>query len=741
MKSLLYSIRYYLVVVLVFSTACCFIPLFNYLGYEFSALAAVVLSFVCGLGAISSFRSNGSSPALNWKEITRNSSLLVAVPFLTLSLNAFIVKNCSFVEGMEFYALSVLPAVFFSLALSNVASLLIERRKKTVFLFVSGVVLFHILFVTMTGPQIFAFNPIVGFFPGLTYDESLNVLPRLATYRIGTVALSIVLLSFARFVAAKKQKLKSSSVSITIGGLAFTCWVSMFVASDRLGHSSSESFIRMELWGSKETEHFEIAYPLGKITEARLGRIVNLAEFQFDKLRRALRVQPVRKIKVFLYNSDEQKGLLVGAAGTNISKPWLWQIHINTDDVDAVLKHELVHVMAAEFGFPLLRVAPNSGLIEGLAMAIERVSAGKGIHKTAAEIYDIGVNADVASLFSFSGFFKVHPGVSYTLAGSFCRYLIDTYGFRRFKVLYRNGDFEAQYGRSREELIYEWQRFLESFRSTEAEKLRANYLFRRPSIFGKECARVIANLNQRTRDMLATKNYPDALSSAERSLSLSRSGDAIQQKMVALFKLGRFEQAAAFAATQLADSASALSLLPMKLQWGDALWGQDSVSGSSDQATRALQLYEQVENFHLSLAWDEASLVRLTIGNHPRQLGALKELYFKDFNDSTRTRFLETLFVKNVALPYSAYLYSKELYATEHWQGVIDVMKPLRTLDVTLLEYLRLQRIARSYYWLSEYEKAKMFFWQSQNFTDDEVRLLETREWIERCEFSKGTVH
>jgi hypothetical protein len=103
---------------------------------------------------------------------------------------------------------------------------------------------------------------------------------------------------------------------------------------------------------------------------------VSLHEFHHAQIERQLPVSSRRKIQSFLYASSAQKGKLVGAGRTNIAKPWLWQLHLNIDDLDSSLKHELVHVMAADFGFPIIRVGLNAGLTEGLAVALERREYG-----------------------------------------------------------------------------------------------------------------------------------------------------------------------------------------------------------------------------------------------------------------------------------------------------------------------------------------------------------------------------
>ncbi|MGH2566961.1 MAG: hypothetical protein ACRDGA_01380, partial [Bacteroidota bacterium] len=395
-----------------------------------------------------------------------------------------------------------------------------DRWEKTWFALFFLFVLLHIPYVTVTGPQIFAFNPVVGFFPGITYDETMQVENRLALYRWATMAAAVVLFTIAVIIhrarsrnrllyedgAPVRAKIVHPAELIT-GLLLLLALAGVMTFSEELGFSSSTSYIEAQLGGTIETQHFIIAYPAQAVRREQAKQLGLLHEYYFATLARELRVVSVKKIHSFLYATPAQKGTLVGAARTNIAKPWLWQIHFNLNDLEASLKHELVHVMAAEFGFPLFRVGLNSGLIEGLATAVERVQGDETLHRAAAQIFSVNIRTDMKSLFSLSGFARAHPGVGYSLAGSFCRFLIDRYGIRRFKRLYRSGDFRLVYSNEIDILLSEWRRHVEQYRVDDAERQKAAYLYKRPTIFGKECARVLANLNAETRRHLEQGQY------------------------------------------------------------------------------------------------------------------------------------------------------------------------------------------------------------------------------------------
>lgn len=99
-------------------------------------------------------------------------------------------------------------------------------------------------------------------------------------------------------------------------------------------------------------------------------------EFHFDQIVEQLQIDwPTnRKIESYLYNHAWHKKELVGAKFTSYVPVWLEkdQLHIAKEHLEGVLKHELVHVIAKQFGNDLMNASWSIGLIEGVAEAIAR---------------------------------------------------------------------------------------------------------------------------------------------------------------------------------------------------------------------------------------------------------------------------------------------------------------------------------------------------------------------------------
>ncbi|HTY36319.1 MAG TPA: hypothetical protein VMH23_04360 [Bacteroidota bacterium] len=712
------------------------IPLFNYLGYEFSVVIALFWSLCASLLTVSLWHKSIGDPLPDLRAFLRRSySVLLfplMIPAIVIGVNAFVVRNCSLLQGAALFLLIVVPAILIVHAFSFLVVVSFNRWQKTLVVVGWLLMIAQIPYVTLGRPQIFAFNPIVGFFAGFTYDESLVVFNRLVMYRVGTLAFAAFLLLEA-VLKYQRRSMQSNGPpdsrrktlrAASVGLLAIAAVIWLF--SDRLGLSSSERSIERTLGGRIETDHFVISYPDSLVKGIRLEQLAQLHEFYFDELVRILHVRPEKKIHSFLYATPEQKGRLVGASGTDFAKPWLSQLHINLNDVDATLKHEMVHVLAAEFGLPLLGIGLNSGLIEGLAVGIGRMEYEEPINRLAGMAYAAGRTPEVADLFSLSGFMKAPAGVSYTLAGSFCRFLIDRYGLRRFKLLYRTGEYEIIYGEPLPSLLRDWRRSISVFRFNEAEIQKAEYLFSRRSIFGKVCARVIANLNGETRSLLAAKKYDIALQSAERSLALTSNTDAIYQKTTSLLRLGRFQEAVSFARLNLADSLAGPSLLTLKLSLGDALWGIDSLES-------AMAAYADLLRAHLSASWDEALALRIEIMLRPELARELESYYLSPAEDSVRARSIEQALAHNPHDPVLTTLLARERIAAERYEDGLRLLDSLKPWSSSILEFSRQRRMGQLSFTIGKYEKAKLYYWQSLNSLYRDVQGMEIEEQIQYC--------
>jgi tetratricopeptide (TPR) repeat protein len=730
-----------IIILLLFSCLCTRIPLLNYLGFEFSAFTVLITGFIAGLLTLSFWKKYSAKHTSNiWRflgQIFSAQLVLFMVPFLISLANAVFVKNCSIGNGAILYVLIVLPGMVFSISLAVFIGVVIKKWRKTFYTILYLLILLYIPLVTLLRPQIFAFNPIIGFFSGFTYDESLQIIQRLSIFRAATLAASGFILASAgliRQTKTRKKKLSREprhSLPMTeIAMLAFfgPIVVVIFLLSDRLGLSSSEEFIKQKLVGNYRTKHFEIVYPAGTVSRDRIEQLGHLHEFYFEKISEELNINYRECITSFIYASPEQKGRLVGAANTDIAKPWLQQIHINLHDVESVLKHELVHALAGEFGWLPMRVAANIGLEEGLAVAVDKMAMEEPLDRASALALAAGINPDLESLFAITGFVRMNASVSYTLAGSFCSSLVDSFGIDKFKDLYRTGDFNAVYKKDLRSLLISWQNSIKNIPLSKTDSDKALYFYKRPSIFGKECARVIANLNSETKEFLDNRELEKALHSAEKSLRLSRTSTAISQKTNILFELHRYQDVVEFIKNQLSDTTLRHTLLFLHSRLGDAYWAMDSLDLARHE-------FELIASINIASWYEEAIPLRLESMKDIHNQNDLKNYFICSMQDSIRiTRLV------HLNSPVARYLLAREYTAKWRFAESIRIFESLGSMKSRALEYFRLKRLGRGWFELQKYEKANAIFEKSLSMAPTAYLRYETTEWIEKCVYMQNNL-
>ena len=145
---------------------------------------------------------------------------------------------------------------------------------------------------------------------------------------------------------------------------------------------------------------------------------------------RALEVEFPEKITVFLYRDEEQGRNLTGAS-LDFADPEHRCVH---QLWDSYIGHEMVHVIAHN----TLRHAQTGLLGEGLAVWLN--GGLRDHHAIARELFEAGTLPSVKDMLDdFRG-----GQNGYSAAGSFCGFLLETYGLEVFKQLYPLTDPSAK---------------------------------------------------------------------------------------------------------------------------------------------------------------------------------------------------------------------------------------------------------------------------------------------------------
>jgi tetratricopeptide (TPR) repeat protein len=741
--------RWVAVVYAVLSVVLSRIPLFDYLGFEFSAATGVFAGFLGGLLTISLFRqqfdlhttlqeSEFFSFAL--RSIAVNTVLLL-IPLVVISLNAFFVKNCSFTTGIGFYLLIPLLTVIFAVALS-LGTAMWFRRSALMYTFLFFIFLLHPIYVTLTSPQVFAYNVFFGYFPGFTYDEVLGITPSLLFSRLATLIAGVTLFlptmvvaarvspseGFGRKVAALRHLLQAKGESLgMVGGLLLL--ITAYVYRGELGFESSAEFIQKQLGSKYLTWHFNIYYSSEHVSPTRMKWIAAEHEFRFSQVSRALRMDFRGRIDSYLYPSPEVKERLLGTGTTNIAKPHRREIHVTLDTFESTFRHELVHVFAGAFGMPVLRISPSPALIEGLAVAVDWDAGDRTPHEIAAALLRSGRIQNVRAIFSFTGFAAKPSSVGYLLSGSFCRYLIEEYGLRRFISLYRYARFEGVYRRSLEDLIEEWREYLQSIETRPSETARTTLLLARPSILGKVCARVVAARNAQALRMLNENRLREAAEIYHASYRMSNSRDAALGYFASRFRLGEYDSLITELHRILEDSTTTFAFFPTKLTLGDCYW-------LTNKPDRAVSFYKELRQADIGEVYNEAAAIRLESYRLPETWGWMKRYLASAGEDSLRISILREAIEKGKDALIARYLLGRLYFRLRDYKGAFGELSKIgRQLGNPILNYQLERTIGLCLLHLKDFQKAKVHLWQSLNYTanDGDRNLID--DLIEQCDW------
>lgn len=268
------------------------------------------------------------------------------------------------------------------------------------------------------------------------------------------------------------------------------------------GLIAPEERIQNELGALHKTDHFNIWYAAGTLSPAEQQELGKKHEKKLHQIIDNLDINPDvylrNPIHSYIYADIYQKKRLTGAGQTSYVPVWIRQdqTHIAAEHVEWVLQHELVHIVAKQFG-NWFGASTSIGLVEGLAVALEPERYQSSADQLVAALDEWPDSEDLRQIFSFTGFYSQAGPVSYVVSGSFVQFLLDFHPVSQFRQAYRSGDIERGYNLSIDELTDSWHKHLQTVDVDVMDQKRSEELFRTPSIFNKPCPRVEKKRNLR----------------------------------------------------------------------------------------------------------------------------------------------------------------------------------------------------------------------------------------------------
>lgn len=476
--------RLHIVLPLLAGGGLLFVPLLGDFHIESAILVSLIGCFWAGIKACDRAQSKEDF----YSALTVLGYLyLTGLPLLAGAL----VSGCFSIHGLAFWLIFPLPSVFFGYAIGRLLrKWQLPYRRTITTITLSGIAAGIFIFEFFTYPQVYFFNHVWGGWAGPIYDETITVSDSTFFFRSITV-LWVLLLWHIPSISRKKLSLWIVVLSAIALGFSYTQLAEM-------GIISPPSHIQAVLGGNQETEHFQLFYDRDYYSEYEINMLAREHEFYLEQISDKLELDmpdSSRKIESYLYANPWQKKHLVGAKFTSYVPVWLSgdQLHIAKQQIAGSLRHELVHVVAKQFGNNLINASWSIGFIEGLAVAVD----GGALRTTtvdqivASQKPYPGPDA-LRKAFSPWGFYSGRSGVNYTTSGSFVQYLMDQYPVENLKKAYRTGNVMEAYTQDWQVLIRGWHQRLDSIAVDSIDRHRARQLFSIPSLLEKPCPHVVS---------------------------------------------------------------------------------------------------------------------------------------------------------------------------------------------------------------------------------------------------------
>ena len=767
------------------------IPLFNILAFEFCAVIALSISFAGAHVTLTVVQQMKRHPeALTgsprqivmrcfWSALVFNAGLL-ALSLGIILLNAFRVENCNFGEGFLFFTILSVISCLYATAAGVFFGFWIKKRWLAYlaylgYLFVSCIpVVINLIF----HPPVFAYHATFGYFPGPIYDFVIPITNTLLLARTETLLWALLFLGLAVSTCEvsrgtglmpqlRWRKLFSPLTArvwlylLIIGLLGFQLY------AGALGIRPSRDDIAHELGGLRETAHFEIFY--ARELETEIERIAEDCEFRYAQLTAYLKPEGGRlsqKVRAYIYATPDQKKRLIGARGTSVEDPFGHGFHIHMQGFPhPVLKHELAHVFTVPWA--PLKVSLKIGLHEGIAVAADWDEGRLTGHQWAKAMRQMGVAPPLSSVMGF-GFWGHAGSQSYLLAGSFVRFLVDTYGIEKFKGVFPTGNFVKHYAKDLSTLEAEWIEFLETVSLQDNDVDRATYRLKRPSVFEQVCAHEMAALRDAAWQAYYRKDFAAAAKTFETMLSDEPDSlRTLRGLMYSEYRMQDYDKALSLATRIASEEDTRFSPEAILLK-GDIYWLKDEHENAMEVYTAVEAEYETIERGRIkriaALAYPDVVPVDWNAQSNEamrenRSLQALLRGVLVERIDSAEKMAYLSMCIQTEPDMWLAYLLAGELlHGEKAWQSSNQYLRRavalleqsrlsnevLSPAELTPQQYQRLvldirRTIGINAYHQQDYEAAiEVFAMIAKDETLPDGVTLKAEEWRHRCQWAQN---
>ncbi|MCC6407400.1 MAG: hypothetical protein IT453_09550 [Planctomycetes bacterium] len=213
------------------------------------------------------------------------------------------------------------------------------------------------------------------------------------------------------------------------------------------------------------TKHFDVRYEPGSRAGAFVEREAARAERDHAEICEALGIEPKGRYQLFLYDDVADLSATTGTSGTGgFSAEDQSHVPVNNDQTRF---HELVHIIA----YGRLQKAGseprNLFFAEGLANALLEHVHGVPVHSVARFYLDRDALPPLAEMTGAADFYAwlgARSGFNaYDVAGSYLRFLLDTYGAKKTTRYYMGASASVAFGVDEAKVEKAWREALARF--------------------------------------------------------------------------------------------------------------------------------------------------------------------------------------------------------------------------------------------------------------------------------------
>lgn len=717
----------------------CFIPLFQVLGYESAAAMGVVAGVLTAVhttrllrtGKIAPLLLAGrrQSPSMDFCRLLGVRLLGLLPPMLVLLCNALVVQNCNIFEGFLFWLVIPTGAVAVGQAVAWGAAAVSVRWALPLALAVMLGEAAVFGWRLAWQPSITGHQWLIGYFSGSIYDEALALPASLLWFRTLNALLVVAVVVLVE-IGWRWQNHRRMAGQVWLFAAVMAALLLLQQQRFELGIGVTRQDAVATLGGHHQTEHFDIYYDPSALSADAVVLLAMDHEYNYAQHMDWMGIDVVawrngERIRSFVYPSRDVQQRLMGARNTMVARPWTHEMHIRWSGyADNPISHEMAHLFSAAFGRGPLQlpmqggVFVNIGMLEGFAEAADWPQDELDPHTASAALRALDKAPDLRRLFDPVGFWSQPSRRAYTVMGSFVRYLVDTHGFAPLQQAYGNGDFATAYGRSVNDLITEWESFVDEQPLSEHERELAGYLYRHGSIFERVCARVIGEKIRLAMAAESASNTGRARALWEEIVALEP-GSPSHRLALARVLAADGEAAAADAVVQALlqeDQSPAERARALELR-GDIAWRDGLRAQAAEAYTEAMQAT-------LPASVQRRLAVKVHGLSRPDDARRWAEVYLLEDNTMANALYAAMQWASVTPDdPVPAYLVGLLLYRMHQHEEAAQWLETAEGLGDQALKEERMLLLARAHQLRGDFQGASLGYTQLQSSQSPRMRV------------------